>query len=263
MIEPVRHTVVIALLAVSVMPAVAADPTTSRPTRSATDESALEWSELAPSERIRAEHWNLSETQWRRYRSLMEGIRGSISPATLSPIEVLGIHARDDAERRRYAEQWAVMMREDAQRILAFQRAYDAAARQLFAGEPLISLSRLADRSADRSHDEEMLRSTDRVLSFVRPDCTRCDAVMARLVARIDRLAGIDVYLSGVAVGDEQAIRDWAVARGIQPDWVRTRKVTLNFEAGALGELAPGRSELPVLMRRRGESVSRLPESAL
>jgi integrating conjugative element protein (TIGR03759 family) len=86
---------------------------------------------------------------------------------------------------------------------------------------------------------------------------------MARLVARVDRLAGIDVYLSGVAAGDEQAIRDWAVARGIHPDWVRTRMVTLNFEAGALDELAPGRSELPVLMRRRGESVTRLPESAL
>lgn len=257
--KPVRRGAAIVLLAVGVAPAVTADAPTSRSTRTTADESALEWSEFSANERTRAEIWKLSAMQWRRYRSLMEGIRGSISPATLSPIEVLGIHARDDAERRRFAEQWAVMMREDAERILAFQRAYDEAGRRLFASEPLIALSRLRDRSSDK----QTLRITDRVLLFARPDCTPCDAVMRRLVARIDRVAGIDIYLSGIAAGDEQAIRDWAVARGIQLDWVRTRKVTLNFEAGALGELAPGRGELPVLMRRRGESVTPLPRSSL
>ena len=62
---------------------------------------------LSPTDKARATIWDLSDTEWRRYRSLMDGIRGSISPATLSPIEVLGIHARDEAERRRYAERWA------------------------------------------------------------------------------------------------------------------------------------------------------------
>jgi hypothetical protein len=38
-------------------------------------------------------------------------LRGSISPSSLSPIEVLGIHARNGEERRRYADQWAMMMR--------------------------------------------------------------------------------------------------------------------------------------------------------
>ncbi len=70
----------------------------------------------------KSEAWGLSETEWRRYRSLTESIRDSISPPTISPIEVLGIHARDGLERRRYAEAWARTMREDVDRILAFQR---------------------------------------------------------------------------------------------------------------------------------------------
>ena len=166
----------------------------------------------------------MSVTEWRRYRELMAGIRGSISPANLSPIEVLGIHARDEAERRRYAEQWAVMMREDTERILAFQHAYDNAGRRLYPGEQLIELSQLPNRAPD----DQALRATDRVLLFARPDCSGCDTVIARLLARIERLAGIDIYLSGIAPGNKQVIRDWAAAQGIQPEWVRTRKVTLN-----------------------------------
>ena len=120
------------LLVACALPALAAESSDGQSTATKVNQSALEWSDLTANERTRAEVWGLSATEWGRYRSLMEGIRGSISPGTISPIEVLGIHARDDAERRRYAEQWAVMMREDAERILAFQRAYDQAGRLLY-----------------------------------------------------------------------------------------------------------------------------------
>ena len=76
-------------------------------------------------------------------------------------------------------------------------------------------------------------------------------------------MAGVDIYLAGLAAGDEGAIRDWATARGIRPEWVRARRVTLNFAGGALKRLVPGQSELPVLMRRRGESVTPLSQVAL
>jgi hypothetical protein len=75
---------------------------------------------------FRREAWGLSEAEWQRYLALMQGIRGAISPKTLSPIEVLGIHAETEAERRNYARRFARLMREeDAERLLAFQRAYD------------------------------------------------------------------------------------------------------------------------------------------
>ena len=132
----------------------------------------------------------------------MDGIRGSISPATLSPIEVLGIHARDEAERRRYAERWARLMREDAERILAFQHAYDQAWQRLFPAEPLIDLARLPDEKAS----DVALQPNDRVLFFTRPDCASCDVLLQRLLKRIDTLAGVDIYLLGLPPDDDTAV---------------------------------------------------------
>jgi len=236
-----------------------AEPANTESANTSTSATVLERTPLTQHERARAGLWGLSPEEWQRYRTLMEGVRGSISPGTISPIEVLGIHARDDAERRKYAELWAVMMREDAERILAFQRAYDEAGRLLYPDETLIDVARLPSRDAGT----DALGRTDRVLLFARPDCAACDALLARVLARLDRLDGVDVFLTGIAAGDEGTIRNWAMERGIRPEWVTSRRVTLNFDGGALARVAPGRDDLPVLMRRRGESVTPLSGSAL
>jgi len=233
----------------------AAEPPTGRTT---IDRSEAERSALTPLERQRAATWELSAAEWQRYRALMDGLRGSVSPATLSPIEVLGIHARDDSERRRYAERWAVLMREDAERILAFQRAYDEAGKRLYPEELLIDPLRLPRAAPAPS----ALGATDRLLFFTRPACPACDALLERLLARLDTVAGLDIYLAEIPADDPQAVRDWAAGHGIDPEWVRSRRVTLNFAAGTLVRLAPNRTTLPFVMRRRGEVVSRLPEAA-
>lgn len=241
------------LLAVTGMTAFASEPTSAQ--RSAIQHSEAERTDLSEVERARAERWGVSSTEWRRYQSLMEGIRGRISPSTISPIEVLGIHARDASERRRYAERWAIMMREDAGRILAFQHAYDAAMRRLFPGEPLIDVAQIPRRLK-----EPALLPSDRILFFAGRDCGACDAALERLLSRLDTVAGIDIYL---AVEEEDAVRTWAVTRGIEPDWVQRRKITLNLEAGTLATLVDGPRVLPVVLRRRGDSVSPLPGGAL
>ncbi|MDZ7753293.1 MAG: hypothetical protein U5S82_16990 [Gammaproteobacteria bacterium] len=98
------------MLSLIASPSWAADPGNTPSGNTTTSATLLERTPLTKNERARAGIWGLSLDEWQRYRTLMEGIRGSISPGTISPIEVLGIHARDEAERRRYAEQWAVMM---------------------------------------------------------------------------------------------------------------------------------------------------------
>ena len=214
---------------------------------------------LSPTELERSRIWGLTKTEWHRYKRLMQGIRSSISPSTISPIEVLGIHARDSEERRRYAEQWAQAMREDVSRILAFQYAYDQAGKRLYPNQQLIDITRLPLQSKKTNS----LQVDDRVLFFTRPNCPACDVLLERLLKRIDKIGGIDIYLTGTQLGDDQAIRDWAGDHMIKPEWVRTRRITLNHEAGALEKLTYGKSDLPYLMRRRGDELSVLSASDL
>ena len=134
------------LALVMAVPAFAADVSSTRVKETGAGVAAMDENTLTSSERARSRLWELSETEWRRYKLLMQGIRGSISPPTISPIEVLGIHARDQDERRRYAEMWARAMREDVSRILAFQYAYDEAGKRLYPNEQLIDINRLPGR---------------------------------------------------------------------------------------------------------------------
>ena len=73
----------------------------------------------------------------------MAGIRGSLSQPAISPLEVLGIHARDEAERKKYARQFAEAMRQDTERVLAFQREYQQAWAELNPSGLMVDPSKL------------------------------------------------------------------------------------------------------------------------
>ena len=214
---------------------------------------------LSASELARARAWGLSAVEWQRYQRLMQGMRGSVSPATISPIEVLGIHARDGEERRRYAQTWARTLHEDVDRILAFQRAYDDAAKRLYPNEPLIDIARLSVK-ADKPN---LFQPSDRVLFFTGAECPVCDLVLNTLLKRIDAFGGLDIYLTDLVPGDDAAVRAWATEHKIDPDLVHSQRVTLNHDAGALARLTDGAGTVPYLMRRRGGDLSKLAVSDL
>jgi dihydrodipicolinate synthase/N-acetylneuraminate lyase len=88
--------------------------------------------------------WGLSGEEMQRAKLLLLGPRGAFSVANLSPVEALGIHARSDAERHKYARIFAQAQYADVQRVLAFQRAYDEEIRRLTSGQPMIDFKGLA-----------------------------------------------------------------------------------------------------------------------
>ena len=240
-------------------PAVAAELSHTKVKETGQDSSSTAASAMSASDLARARLWDLSETEWQRYKQLMQGVRGSISPSTISPIEVLGIHARDEAERQRYAEAWARAMYEDVGRILAFQRSYDAAGKRLYPNHLLIDVDKLPRKVGETSP----LQSTDRLLFFARPECPACDLLMGKLLKRIDEVSGIDIYLTDIDPGDDAAVRAWASKYQIDPEWVRSRRITLNHNAGALDKLTSGQGKVPYILHRRGEELSPLRVSDL
>lgn len=86
-----------------------------------------------------AQMWNLSTPEIQRARLLMQGPRGAFSSSQLSPIEVLGIHARTDAERARYAKLFAQVSLDDTQRVLAWSRAAGAEVQRITAGMQVLN----------------------------------------------------------------------------------------------------------------------------
>ncbi len=198
--------------------------------------------------RFAREQWNLSEAEWTRYQALMRGIRGSVSPASLSPLEVLGIHAQTEAERKDYARRWARLMHEDTTRILAFQAAYTEASRELNPGGQIIDTRALAG-PVPQSSPIEWAQPGDRMLLFMPLDCLSCGDFLRAAHAASAKGAQVDVYLTGQA--SDAAILQWAAAQSFDSRAVQAKKITFNRENGELATVAGIGASPPKLIRLR------------
>ncbi|TAH44705.1 MAG: TIGR03759 family integrating conjugative element protein [Betaproteobacteria bacterium] len=183
-----------------------------------------------------AREWGLRSEEWTRYRQLMQGPIGVHSPQ-LDPLTALGIEARSEEERRRYAE---LQVQAEARRVgktLAYQRAYDEAWQRLFPGQPRVSLPGAKEQAAGNT-------GSGRLAVFVKDDCAPCAQRVQQLQA-----AGtaFDLYMVG-SRQDDARIRQWATLAGIDPARVRARTITLNHDAGRWLSLGlPG--DLPAVVR--------------
>ena len=183
-----------------------------------------------------ARDWGLRPEEWARYRQLMQGPLGIYSP-NLDPLTALGIEARSDEERNRYAE---LQVQAESRRVgktLAYQRAYDAAWQRMFPGQQRVNLP--GAQAPDSGN-----KGSGRLAVFVKADCPPCEQRVRQLQA-----AGtaFDLYMVG-SRQDDARIRQWATQAGIDPARVRGRTITLNHDAGRWLSLGlPG--ELPAVVR--------------
>jgi integrating conjugative element protein (TIGR03759 family) len=183
-----------------------------------------------------ARDWGLQNEEWARYRQLMQGPLGVYSPG-LDPFTALGIEARTDEERRRYAELQVQAEARRVEKLLAYQRAYDDAWKRL---HPTLQPVVLTDAGATPATSGAL----GRLAVFVKDDCPPCEQRVRQL-----QTAGtaFDLYMVG-SRQDDARIRQWAAKAGIEPAKVRARTITLNHDAGRwLSIGVPG--ELPAVVR--------------
>jgi integrating conjugative element protein (TIGR03759 family) len=213
------------------LPAYAQSPATSNthvePDRERTSANA------ALDER-QAHDWGLRVEEWERYRQLMQGPLGLHSP-NLDPLTALGIEARTGEERTRYAELQVQVEAQRVGKILAYQRAYDAAWQRLHPDMP-----RIADGEVAGTRNA----GSGRLAVFIKADCTPCVQRVRGLQATGTEF---DLYMVG-SRGDDARLREWATQAGIDPARVRARTITLNHDGGRWLSLQLS-GDLPAVVR--------------
>lgn len=235
-----RHTVsgLVVLLHLAAQTCAAAE-STIQPTRKLIKQESSRFATTPESAPRTAQQWGLTQEEWTRFDELMRGPLGIYSPG-LDPLTALGIEARSDDERNRFAELQAIAEGRRAEKILAYQRAYDAAWRRLF---PTLRPMRLSTASGT-SMEKPRSGGSERLSLFVRENCPACDERAKKLQAAD---VEVDIYLVG-SRQDDRAVRRWAGRVGIDPARVRSETITLNHDAGRWVTLGIG-GELPALVR--------------
>jgi integrating conjugative element protein (TIGR03759 family) len=189
-----------------------------------------------------ARHWGLTEQEWTRFEEIQRGPRGYWSPS-LDPLTTLGVEARDDAERQRYAELQVRLEAARAERELAYQRAYDEAWQRLYPG--LLPIQ----GAATPLHSPV----ASRMALFVGRDCAPCRERARQLQAGG---SAFDLYLVD-SHNDDQLLRDWARQAGIEPARVQRRQITLNHDHGLWQRLGQD-AQLPASFQLREGRWQRL-----
>lgn len=201
-----------------------------------------------------ADRWGISVEDWDRYTDLMKGSRGIYSPG-LDPIAVLGIEARSDEERDRFARLQAMAETKRVQKELEYQRAYDNAVAQLNQGQQVINLRPEKPLFSEKPNQSADVDGSGRLALFVKLDCQPCSA-KAKILQQ--KGTSFDVYMVGDE-GSDDKIRAWAIAAGIEPAKVRQKIITLNHDEGrweailgASGSPVAASDQFPVALRKAG-----------
>jgi integrating conjugative element protein (TIGR03759 family) len=184
-----------------------------------------------------AQEWGLTSKEYERYQEVMQGPRGVYSPG-LDPLTALGIEARSDSERRRFAELQVQAERQRVDRELAYQRAYDEAFKRLFPGIKAFEISAAPTTQGGSSVSGPALEGNGRMALFVKDDCLPCIDQVKRLQAS---QTPFDLYFVG-SQNDDERIRRWAILAGIDPSSVKSRLITLNHDQGRWVRLGLGGS---------------------
>ncbi|PHM28339.1 TIGR03759 family integrating conjugative element protein [Xenorhabdus innexi] len=195
-------------------------------------------SHLLKSENLGKE-WGLSTEEYSRYQEIIKGPRGIQSPG-LDPITVLGLETQSDSERKRLAELWVQQEYLRVEKELRFQREVDAAWKRLYPNTLPVNLG----NPAGIAHDTQ-----GRLALFVRiDDCTQCDA---RLAAILAEKRPVDIYIVD-SKGDDGRIREWANAKKIPIERVKTKEITLNHDEGRW--LKYGQMRMPIVLQQNSNN---------
>lgn len=168
---------------------------------------------------VLAQQWGLRQEEFDRFQALMQGPLGTYSP-NLDPLSALGIEARTDVERQRYALLQVDAEARRVEKLLAYQRAYDQAWKDRYPAMALVNQPPL--------NSPVMTKTAERKSVFVQYDCPKCEQLVKQLQASG---AAFDLYLVADEHSDKR-LRQWVQKVGIKPARIREGSISINHDNG-------------------------------
>ncbi|MCI5764055.1 TIGR03759 family integrating conjugative element protein [Actinobacillus porcinus] len=166
-----------------------------------------------------AAEWGLTTEEWKRYTELMVGERGMWSP-NLDPLTALGIEAKTEAEKIKYARMLAERFRARVLKEVEFDKIYRQEYEKMYPNESAFSV------------EPHISQSVGRVIYFTRlENCNTCKADLGKILNHVNNQTPIDIFVVGDNVTDD-AIRKWAKDNRIDASKVQRRLITLNHDNG-------------------------------
>ncbi len=192
--------------------------------------------------------WGLTKEEIIRYQEIINGPLGKWNK-NIDPIMALGIYAKNETDRKRYAELYAMQEFQLTEMTQHFQREYDKAFKQLFPGARIIDPVLLQPYYEKRVQKDLLsgrmpnsaFQSGDKVLYFVDIHCQSCRSQLRRLekiIANgVKHFVGISIDIYVINANTEEEVRQWAINNNVNIDLVKNTQITLNLDNGLQKQL--------------------------
>jgi len=193
----------------------------------------------------------------------MQGPRGIWSPK-LDPLTVLGIHAKNERERRRIA---LVQIKLEHQRLsneLAYDRVYHQVGKEYFGNRLLVDTRQLkrrislSNKANALNRVQNSMQVGDRLLLFVSlSNCKKCKTTAYQAIDRVkgNKGLGVDIFFVGATEKHKDEIQRWAKSMSISKLAIKHGNVSLNYDRGTFKRLTKERGVLPLVLRKRGSQL--------
>ncbi len=195
------------------------------------------FSNLTPLEKRKAKNWDLTEKEWSRYKMLLETTQRAIWTPNIDPITLLGVEARTNSERERYARLFNKLEEARVKKELnfAFAQSLDLKRKSPDSNAWKSYIDQREERrisyhnQGDLSKGSPVANSeweTTTYLAYVNLS-KECDAsCVAKMSDALDN-PRVDIYFTN-AKSDED-IYDFARTLQIETPRVQSGQVTLNY----------------------------------
>lgn len=193
-----------------------------------------------------ADVWGLTADEEKRYVLLMQNRSGLYYRGLRqTPLDILGINARNEIERNHFAELAAKQEAQKVSKNIAWNNAFYKAYNKLFENVPIVGDFDPKPFSP-YAHQPLLLDQNDTLYFFVKPD----EAIKSVLMLLLDAIkitpnTRLHIMMLG---SDELSIQLWANQHQIPQDLVNSGQLTLNHGDLNYQSLSIAQKSTPLLL---------------